>query len=93
MILQVNNDPSLLQSTIDSFLNRPMLPEMFNIVGLHIPNESSISQDLQGLQNIKMDCLVSRVWNITGEKRRKTEDINELESSDQQVSHTILLII
>ena len=30
-----------------------MLPEMFNIVGFHIPNKRSLSQNLQGLENIK----------------------------------------
>ena len=30
-----------------------MIPEMFNIVGFHIPHERSLSQNLQGLENNK----------------------------------------
>ena len=35
----MNNIPSLHVDTIDSFVNRPMVAEMFNIVGFHIPKE------------------------------------------------------
>jgi hypothetical protein len=52
-ISQVNNNPSLLENTIDSLVNKPMLPEMFNIVGFHIPNERCLSQNLQSLENNK----------------------------------------
>ena len=36
-LLEVNNIPSLHINTIDAFVNRPMVAEMFNIIGLHIP--------------------------------------------------------
>merc|ERR1711892_481317 len=38
-LLEVNNIPSLHADTIDSFVNRPMVAEMFNIIGLTIPRE------------------------------------------------------
>ena len=36
-LIEVNNIPSLFNNTIDSFVNKPMVQEMFNIVGFHIP--------------------------------------------------------
>ena len=33
----MNNIPSIHINTIDAFVNRPMVAEMFNIVGFHIP--------------------------------------------------------
>ena len=33
----MNNIPSIHINTIDSYVNRPMVAEMFNIVGFHIP--------------------------------------------------------
>ena len=36
--MQVNTNPTLLDCTVDSFVNRSMIPEMFNIVGFHIPH-------------------------------------------------------
>jgi len=36
-LLEVNNIPSLHINTIDAFVNRPMVAEMFNILGFHIP--------------------------------------------------------
>ena len=35
-LIEVNNIPSLFNNTIDSFVNEPMIQEMFNIVGFHI---------------------------------------------------------
>jgi hypothetical protein len=35
--IQVNNIPSLHINTLDAFVNCPMVAEMFNIVGFHIP--------------------------------------------------------
>ena len=36
-LLEVNNIPSLHINTLDAYVNRPLVAEMFNIVGLHIP--------------------------------------------------------
>jgi len=36
-LLEVNNIPSLHINTIDAFVNYPMVAEMFNLVGFHIP--------------------------------------------------------
>jgi len=38
-ILEVNNIPSLHINDIDAFVNYPMISEMFNIVGMHLPRE------------------------------------------------------
>ena len=35
-LIEVNNIPSLFNNTIDSYVNEPMIQEMFNIVGFHI---------------------------------------------------------
>ena len=37
-LIEVNNIPSLFNNTIDSYVNQPMVQEMFNIVGFHIPS-------------------------------------------------------
>ena len=36
-LIEVNNIPSLHINPVDSFVNRPMVAEMFNIVGFNIP--------------------------------------------------------
>ena len=36
-LLEVNNIPSLHINTLDAYVNRPLVAEMFNIVGLHVP--------------------------------------------------------
>lgn len=36
-LLEVNNIPSLHNPTLDAHVNRPMVAEMFNIVGFHVP--------------------------------------------------------
>jgi len=36
-LLEVNNIPSLHVNTVDAFVNRPMIAEMFNIIGFQIP--------------------------------------------------------
>ena len=36
-LIEVNNIPSLHVDTLDSFVNRPMAAEMFNIVGFNLP--------------------------------------------------------
>ena len=41
-LLEVNNIPSLHINTIDAAVNRPMIAEMFNIVGLTIPRSIAI---------------------------------------------------
>ena len=55
--LKVNNIPSLHADTIDSFVNRPMVAEMFNIVGFHIPNKvaskhQNVMKDKLGLDKL-----------------------------------------
>jgi len=37
-LIEVNNIPSLHVNTIDAFVNKPMVAEMFNIVGFHVPS-------------------------------------------------------
>jgi len=41
-LLEVNNNAPLLENTVDAFVNRGMLAEMFNIVGFHMPRGSAI---------------------------------------------------
>ena len=64
-LLKVNNIPSLHADTIDSFVNRPMVAEMFNIVGFHVSkdvackNQKAVSKKLGleklGIGNIGFD--------------------------------------
>ena len=45
-LLEVNNIPSLHINTIDAAVNRPMVAEMFNIVGLNIPKSVAAKTDI-----------------------------------------------
>ena len=45
-LLEVNNIPSIHINTIDAFVNRPMVAEMFNIVGRsHSPSDSRVCNE------------------------------------------------
>lgn len=43
-LLEVNNFPSLEPPSLDRHVNEPMLAEMFNIVGFHLPSKLSKNQ-------------------------------------------------
>ena len=45
-LLEVNNIPSLHINTIDAAVNRPMVAEMFNIVGLKLPRSMATKHGL-----------------------------------------------
>merc|ERR1711892_354304 len=61
-LLEVNTNPTLLESRVDSYVNSSMLPEMFNLVGFHIPSEVMT----QNSQNSKIRenhvCLDNRLY-------------------------------
>ena len=78
--LKVNNIPSLHADTIDSFVNRPMVAEMFNIVGFHIPSKvaskhqnimkDKLGLDKLGIRNIGHDAKIYT-------KLKTEEDVNK----------------
>jgi len=49
-LLEVNTKPQLLPYPLDSFVNKPMVLEMFHIVGYHLPN--CVINSLQGGKDV-----------------------------------------
>merc|ERR1711892_266507 len=61
-LLEVNTNPTLLESSVDSYVNSSMLPEMFNLVGFHIPSEV-MTQNSQTSKNRENHvCLDNRLY-------------------------------
>ena len=54
-LLEVNNIPSLHINTIDAFVNRPMVAEMFNILGFHIPKAITSKHQKAIEDKLKLD--------------------------------------
>ena len=64
-LIEVNNIPSLFTNPVDSHVNRPMVREMFNIAGFHVPSNiackhnKAVVRTLQleqfGIRNISYD--------------------------------------
>jgi hypothetical protein len=79
-LLKVNNIPSLHADTIDSFVNRPMVAEMFNIVGFHLSkdvaskNHKAVSKKL-GLE--KLDISNIGFDEKMYSKMKADEDVNK----------------
>jgi len=95
-LLEINNIPSLHINTIDSFVNRPMVAEMFNIVGFHIPkgigatHRKSVMEQL-GLEG---DCLPRLGHDPSLYSRSRTEEDRQKEDkfrSEDMSSHEDIL--
>ena len=79
-LIEVNNIPSLFTNTIDSHVNRPMVQEMLNIVGIHVPStvackhNKAVVKCLEleqfGIKNISYD---ERLYM----KRKLTEEVEK----------------
>ena len=86
---QVNNIPSLHVDTIDSFVNRPMMAEMLNIVGFHIPR--GIASKHQRTVKEKLNLKELKTKNIGHDARLysklKTED--DIEKTNKFISDDI----
>ena len=53
--MKVNNIPSLHADTIDSFVNRPMVAEMFNIVGFHVSKDIACKNQKVVKKKLKLE--------------------------------------
>jgi tubulin polyglutamylase TTLL4 len=76
----VNNIPSLHADTIDSFVNRPMVAEMFNIVGFHVSKDVASKNQKAVLKKIGLEKL--GVTNICFDEKmyskiKSDDDVNK----------------
>ena len=103
-LIEVNNIPSLFHNTIDSFVNQPMVREMFNIVGFHIPaalatkHGRNLSRHLDldnfGVSNLGYDERLYTKVRLDQETEKEDEYSGELESLLEQLTpHDVRLII
>ena len=76
----MNNIPSLHADTIDSFVNRPMVAEMFNIVGFHVSKDVASKNQKTVLK--KLDLKKLGVTNIGFDEKmyskiKSDDDVNK----------------
>ena len=91
-LIEVNNIPSIFNNTIDSFVNRPMVQEMFNIVGFHIPSTLAskhgkalarhLDLDKFGVTNLGYDdrLYIKVKLDVEVEKEERWEESGDAES-------------
>ena len=54
-MIEVNNIPSLFTNPVDSYVNRPMVAEMFNIAGFHIPSNIAAKHNKAVVRALQLD--------------------------------------
>jgi len=54
-LIEINSRPAALSDKLDSFVNRPMVGEMFRIVGYHIPPNAVSSPDRKSIASGKLN--------------------------------------